>query len=212
MEKTLWRTATLISIILPPVALFTIPLSHILVQWGDSREFMRSLLRAVREYTWHAGPSEKRRARHVRDDLEMVYNDPSNEQKLSENVLGGGEEDEDQAVSFRGNPTNLSRERVHLKAWDHSNSRKTSGISLGRSWRRLMWWAGRRSSPTGANTNDFPLQPWLPESVNHAIIYATSIIYCLARLSIIVLAFTCLRSMPDSVYLTTWATSVPSVE
>jgi hypothetical protein len=44
------------------------------------------------------------------------------------------------------------------------------------------------------------------------ILSATGIVYCMVRFSIIVLAFSSLRSMPDSVYVTTWAKFIPDVQ
>jgi hypothetical protein len=44
------------------------------------------------------------------------------------------------------------------------------------------------------------------------VLYATGTIYCLARVGIIALAFSSLRSMADSVYETTWTTAIPNVQ
>jgi hypothetical protein len=63
-----------------------------------------------------------------------------------------------------------------------------------------------------AKTNVFPLRSLLPESVNLTILYATRIVYCLARFTIIALAFSCLKSMPELVYMTTFVIDVPSVQ
>jgi hypothetical protein len=57
----------------------------------------------------------------------------------------------------------------------------------------------------------YPRKVWpLGQRINQAIIYASSAIYCIARLSIIALAFSSLRSMPKSVYTTTWTGVIPS--
>jgi hypothetical protein len=63
-----------------------------------------------------------------------------------------------------------------------------------------------------AQTNLFPRQNLLNETVNLYIIYLTGIIYCLARLTIIALLFSSLRAMPDSVYETTWANVIPNTQ
>jgi len=44
------------------------------------------------------------------------------------------------------------------------------------------------------------------------VLYATGVVYCLARLSIIALAFSSLRLMADSVYETTWTKTIPNVQ
>jgi hypothetical protein len=43
------------------------------------------------------------------------------------------------------------------------------------------------------------------------LLYASGIIYILSRLMIIALALSCLRAMPDTVYVTTWARYIPYI-
>ena len=63
-----------------------------------------------------------------------------------------------------------------------------------------------------ARTNEYPQRLLFIKQINLAIIYATGIMYCLARLSIIGVAFSSLRRMPNSVYTTTWTRNIPSVQ
>jgi hypothetical protein len=71
---------------------------------------------------------------------------------------------------------------------------------------------GSKGLAENAKTNVFPRRSLLPRNVNLAIIYATGIIYCLARFILIGLAFSSLRAMPDSVYQTTWASNIPAFQ
>jgi hypothetical protein len=78
--------------------------------------------------------------------------------------------------------------------------------------RELIDGNGAKKLVDNAKTNIFPQKPLLPKGVNLVILYITSLIYCVSRLAIIGLAFSCLRSMPDGVYVTTWARNIPAVQ
>jgi hypothetical protein len=58
------------------------------------------------------------------------------------------------------------------------------------------------------------LFPWriqpIAQYANWVIVYASIPIYCLARLSIMAVAFSSLRLMPESVYSTTWTGVIPN--
>jgi hypothetical protein len=62
-----------------------------------------------------------------------------------------------------------------------------------------------------AQTNVFPGKSLLPRWVNLFFIYASSLIYCISRLTILALALSSLRSMPEGVYITTWTQNIPAV-
>ncbi|KAI0097199.1 hypothetical protein GGR51DRAFT_541728 [Nemania sp. FL0031] len=77
-------------------------------------------------------------------------------------------------------------------------------ILEGSSGSKRLWEAAR--------TNAYPRRSLFGPLVNNGIIYTTSIVYCLARLSIIGVAFSSLRLMPESVYKTPWTNNFPSIQ
>ncbi|AEO65513.1 36a21a7e-9dcb-4a29-a429-1d4e891c8f6f [Thermothielavioides terrestris] len=58
----------------------------------------------------------------------------------------------------------------------------------------------------------YPRRPIIPGWFNTGLIFVAGFLYCAARLTIIGVAFSCLRSMPDSVYVQTWAKNIPSFQ
>ena len=60
-----------------------------------------------------------------------------------------------------------------------------------------------------ARTNVFPRKP-MPYVINKISLWVTTAVYCIARLIILAVGFSSLRSMPDGVYIATWARYIPS--
>ncbi|KAJ5635065.1 uncharacterized protein N7484_008378 [Penicillium longicatenatum] len=200
-ERTLWRTATLVSTIVPPLALLAIPLSQILRPWGDSRDFMRTCLSVMREYSWHVTDKESVQVamKKLEDVYDKIDNDKSHYQEifgenLGKQLLGFIEK---AGTSRDGNPPVVPDDF-------HKKFKRLVEI--------LEMKAGPKRLSDEARTNIYPQRVLFTEPVNLAIVYATSILYCLARLSIIGVAFSSLRRMPDSVYTTTWTSNIPSVQ
>ena len=54
-EQILWRVATLLSTALPPAGLLAIPLSQIILPWGNNHGFICTCLHVMREYSWCSG-------------------------------------------------------------------------------------------------------------------------------------------------------------
>lgn len=202
-EQILWRAATLISTAVPPAGLLTIPLSQILRPWGDSHEFMCTCLHVMREYSWQSvdtGPAQA-----AMKTLRDARDNPGNVKHFRD-ILGDGSNPEaflgvklleyiEQNPEFRENylPIDFLPKFTQLV--------KILGGSFG----------SKRLSEM-AQTDTYPRRSLFSTSVNDGIIYTTGIIYCLAHLSIIGIAFSSLRWMPSSVYTLTWTENVPSIQ
>ncbi|KAJ5833817.1 hypothetical protein N7474_002128 [Penicillium riverlandense] len=222
VEKLLWRIATVVSITIPVVGLITIPLAQIPIQAGDPREFMRKLLEILREMSWDR--SDNAQLLQATRELEEIYNNPDTEsgkaQKLYSdifascayiwddiiNLLRAGiikNGQFDHSASDRTLPSDGARHFFNHpdEFWDHFMQLCIRQLGLGP--KRLI---------DNARTNIFPQKSLLPNAVNLLVLYTTSLVYCLSRLTIMGLALSSLRSMPDEVYLTTWTTNIPAVQ
>lgn len=216
-EQLLWRVATVLSIAVPIVALATIPLSQIIIPGGDPREFMANCLDLLRELSWERSRDRKREAiEAARTRLEEIFNDPKTNSAearrpyreifLSPSSGDGGDYRLwDDMVRFMNREPPF-QERTSLEVLPEHFAEQFGTL------RELMDGNGPKKLVDNAKTNVFPQKPLLPKAVNLGILYVTSLIYCVSRLTIIGLAFSCLRSMPDGVYITTWARNVPAVQ
>jgi hypothetical protein len=72
---------------------------------------------------------------------------------------------------------------------------------------------GPRKLIDNAKTNVFTQKTLLSKvpRVSLGIVYSTGFVYCFARLTILGLAFSSLRSMPEDVYTTTLASVIPAL-
>jgi hypothetical protein len=200
-ERTLWRVATLVSTAVPPFALLAIPLSQILRPWGDSRDFMRTCLCVLREYSWHVTDKEPvwDAMKKLEDAYDKIDSDKTHYQEIFRDNFG------QQLLSFIEKDW-VSRESNHREVTDDFLKKFKRLVEV------LNMKAGPKKLSDEARTNIYPQRVLFTEPVNLAIVYATSIIYCLARLSIVGVAFSSLRRMPASVYTTTWTRNIPSVQ
>ncbi|KUL81974.1 hypothetical protein ZTR_10712 [Talaromyces verruculosus] len=198
-ERTLWRIATLVSATVPPLALVAIPLSQILRPWGDSRDFMRTCLCVLREYSWHVTDKEPVRdaTKKLEDIYDQIENDTTHYQEIFGDNLG------QQLLDF------MEKDEIFR---DHQEITGNFLKKFKQLVEILNLKAGPKKLSDEARTNIYPQRVLFTEPVNLAIIYTTSIMYCLARLSIVGVAFSSLRWMPDSVYTTTWTRNIPSVQ
>jgi len=209
VEKLLWRIATVLSIAVPVIGLATIPLAQIVVQAGNSRDFMRDCLYVLRELSWYS--PDKSQVLHARQELEDIYSNPDTKcddaQQLYRNIFG------DQGTS----PTL----RVQMTDFIEKNTPFEDRMSLElpkefqHQFTRLldrMKGNGPKKLVENAKTNVFPQRSLLRKDVNLFILYATSLVYCLSRLTIMALALSSLRFLPDDVYVTTWTKNIPTVQ
>ncbi|KAJ8125739.1 hypothetical protein O1611_g7899 [Lasiodiplodia mahajangana] len=200
-EQILWRVSTLLSTIVPPVALLAIPLAQILVPWGDSDDFKYACLDIMREFSWQAPDN-----RQVQDAIQSLQGAcASLENKHFEEIFGNGTDSKD----FLGK---------RLLQYIEKSIEIQEGLPKGFVPRFaqlveiLEGSLGSKRLWEAARTNTYPQRSIFGPLVNNGIIYATSILYCLARLSIIGVAFSSLRLMPESVYKTPWTNNFPSIQ
>lgn len=208
-EQMLWRTATLVSTAVPPLALLAIPFSQILIPWGDSREFMRTCLRVMREYSWHA--ENKKPVQDAMKKLQEAYENIEDVNRHYRDIFrektadGPSEFLEKQLLRFIDKDGAFQgRNYFELPDGFVEKFSQLTDILDGNS--------GSKRLSDEAQTNAYPQRVLFTKPVNLAIIYVTGIMYCLARVTIIGVAFSSLRRMPDSVYATTWTSNVPSVQ
>lgn len=202
-EQILWRAATLISTVAPPAALLAIPLSQILRPWGDSHEFICTCLVVMREYGWHSVDT-----RTVQAAIEILRDARDNPSRIKHfrDILGDGDnpdeflggklleyiEDEENTTFRERLPTDFLPKFTQLVEVLRGSSGSKRLFEL-------------------SQTNIYPQRNLFSPWVNDGIIYITAVIYCLARLGIIGVAFSSLRWMPSSVYTVTWTESIPNV-
>ncbi|KAK0703011.1 hypothetical protein B0T26DRAFT_657700 [Lasiosphaeria miniovina] len=214
-EQIVWRAATLASSAVPPLALLAIPLSQILVPWGNPREFMHNCLRAMREYSW--GVYHKEPVQAAMRRLEEAFDDIEKGKRHYGEIFM--EEAEDDHSALLAQLLDFVHDEIsrgnRLKLPDDFLAKLTQLASILGADAQSRWPDGEPRTKRlieEARTNLYPQRVLFTRPVNLAIIYATSAMYCLARLSLIGVAFASLRRMPDSVYVTTWAADVPSLQ
>ncbi|KAI1172758.1 hypothetical protein F4777DRAFT_581613 [Nemania sp. FL0916] len=201
-EQLLWKIATIISVAAPPFALIAIPLSQIIMPWGDSGDFSRTCWEVMKEYSWHEADNAA-----MKDAMRKLDQARHNRQAPMhyEEVLGSGEHPE----SFLGEKLceYLQNDDVVRNCLPEDFLPKfTTLVRILReaSAPKRLWDAMR--------TDTYPQRSLFGTWLNGFIIYGAGIVYCLARFSIIGVAFSSLRSMPDSVYYNTWTQYIPSIQ
>ncbi|KAI1820387.1 hypothetical protein F4861DRAFT_69781 [Xylaria intraflava] len=203
IEKLLWRVATLVSIIIPLAALTAIHLSQIIVPWGDIDNFRDICLDVMREYSWHAEDNHK-----IRDAIKVLQevcdNPGAVEHKHYEVILGDGvASDEILGEKILEHIEKNTEFQQCLPNVFLSQLTELVRILKDRSSSKKLWEV--------AQTNDYPQRRIFGPLASARIVYTTTILYCLARLSIIGVAFSSLRRMPDSVYEVSWTNYIPNV-
>ncbi|KAI0183013.1 hypothetical protein EV127DRAFT_377704 [Xylaria flabelliformis] len=202
-EQILWRIATLISTFVPPLALLAIPLAQILRPWGDISDFRHACLDIMREYSWYA--SQNQSFQKAMKILTKLCNNPTTSQHVHfRDILGEGDDSD-----FLGSKIleYIHKDEEVKKCLPKGFLPKFTQlveILSGSPCSKRLWEAAR--------TDTYPTRSLLSPCVNDGIIYIASIVYCVARLTIIGIAFSSLRRMPDSVYVTSWTTNIPSVQ
>jgi hypothetical protein len=209
VEKILWRIATVLSIIFPVIGLATIPLAQIAVRAGNPRDFMRNCLHLLRELSWNF-PEAGHYLQATRE-LENIYCDAEtnygNTERLYRDILT------DQGTGAHVRSTML--DFIERKAPFEDRKSLELPKEFQNQFKVLMermQGQGPKNLVENAKTNVFPQKSLLPKDVNLFILYTTSSIYCLSRLTIMALALSSLRSMADEVYVTTWTKNIPAVQ
>jgi hypothetical protein len=209
VEKVLWRTATLISTLVPPLALLAIPLSQITRQWGDSDEFILTCLRVMREYCWQFPDDEsvRRAMKSLAESYDGIKDKKVHHYKEIFHPENSHSDLESPGCKLRRfiEDSGNSQGETFLNLPEHFQEQFGKLVDL------LHEKTESKKLYEEARPELYPRKVWrLGRLINQAIIYASSAVYCIARLSIIALAFSSLRSMPKSVYTTTWTGVIPS--
>ncbi|OGE48894.1 hypothetical protein PENARI_c025G02422 [Penicillium arizonense] len=217
IELLLWKIATVLSITIPAIGLATVPLTQWTIRTGGERKFMRGCLELLRELHWHK--PDRQFYLRARRRLESIYNNPDpncvEARQLYREVLTDASTDDEllqnlqelesssQELKEKGY-LDLSNDLDPPKFWGNFNllCQLMKNANGTRAPKRLV---------ETAQTNVFPRESLLPRWVNLFFIYASSLIYCVSRLTILALALSSLRSMPEGVYITTWTQNIPAV-
>ncbi|KAK8078269.1 hypothetical protein PG996_004439 [Apiospora saccharicola] len=216
VEKILWHIATIASAASPVAGLLLIPVAQLTISSGDAHAFLGNCLRLVRESSWHL--HDKEAAQRVYKRLEAAYlqRDTNNDNAqvyykdiffadgataavpylIIEllNAMGDSAKtgDPDKAPWLNSIPNEFKSDFCNLVRIMKGKESKTLNVN--------------------AKTNVFPVKKWLPEWINNLVLYLTSALYVLARVSILAVGFSSLRRMPASVYENTpWTVYIPSV-
>ena len=198
IERIFWHTATVIAAASPLVGLITIPFAQLTVSSGDPRVFMANCLRLLREFSWQ--PFDKDLAEAAYQKLEAIYTEKTKDSLYKE---------------IFSEP----QLRKHFLEFIENSEGKTplasphdDFIKQFKSLCDLMENNGAKKLCDLAKTNVFPQKNRLPKEFNLSVLFLTSGLYCLSRLSLLALSLSSLRRMPKSVYLNTpWTKNIPSL-
>jgi hypothetical protein len=206
VERILWQTATVVAAGSPLVGLITIPLAQLTVPSGDSLGFMEDCLRLLREFSWHAPDEHRTLVDQAFERLEEIYmmdkTDDDSAKKLYKFIFSGPDNQSPQLGEQVFNFINNHDFKTNL----HNDFAKNFKMLLD-----LMEERGTKRLCETARTNVFPRRNLLPKALNFCILSITSILYCLSRLSLLAIAVSSLRWMPESVYLdSSWTAYIPT--
>lgn len=224
VERILWQTATVVAAGSPVVGLIAIPFAQLTVPAGDPQLFMQNCLRLMRELSWNAsdkgqadnGQVDRRQVKRAYEELEKILAPENGTRSMEQRPYTWifSEQNDQQAL-------NLGRKLLTFLKEPETPGQGTLLLDLrsdkefiGRFQRLLNLMEGNESKKLNdtAKTNFFPRESLLPKGVNKGILYATSILYCLARLSLLAIALSSLRQMPESVYVNTpWTAYIPTL-
>ena len=209
IERIFWHTATVIAAVSPLVGLITIPLAQLTVSSGDPRVFMVNCLRLLREFSWQRLDKDIAEAAEAAyQKLEDIYTEKEDDSFykdiFSERVNYGEPQFRKNLLEFIENSEGF---------WNTPPaSPHDDFIKQFKSLCDLMENNGPKKLCDLAKTNVFPQENWLPKEFNLSVLFLTSGLYCLSRLSLLALSLSSLRRMPKSVYLNTpWTKNIPSL-
>jgi hypothetical protein len=216
VEKILWQTATVVAAASPVVGLVAIPFAQWTVSAGDSQLFMHNCLRLMREFSWHV--SDKASVNDAYNELEdiLTIRDTAGKEAqrryasiftreygLEQPVRLGGEllkflTMTDDFAPLKTQPLDLHRDKEFIQQF-----RLLINLTESKGSKKLI---------DTAKTNVYPRKNLLPKALNQGILYLTTFLYCLSRLSLLAIAFSSLRQMPKSVYANTpWTSYIPTL-
>jgi hypothetical protein len=226
VELTLWRVSTAVAMAAPPLGLLALPLVQLHRRWGNPDVFTRSLVRILQQYISEAqlGPT---RIRNYDPVVFPEYDRIAFLQKVEKAVRRLHEGHEASGTPSRVHYSEifdqsydgvlLCRQLAHLVRQGRSGQGPVGSMALSADFEAQLYQLvgilvdrAPKKLLDDAVVGVYPRRPLIPGWVNAGIVYVTGILYCVARLSLIGLAFSCLRWMPDSVYIGTWTMDIPS--
>ena len=200
IERIFWHTATVIAAVSPLVGLITIPFAQLTVSSGDPRVFMANCLRLLREFSWQ--PLDKDIAEAAHQNLEDIYTGKTND--LLYKHIFSEPQFRKHLLEFIENSEAFGKTSL---ASPHDDF-----IKQFKSLCDLMENNGAKKLCDLAKTDVFPQKNLLSKRFNLSVLFLTSGLYCLSRLSLLALSLSSLRRMPKSVYLNTpWTKNIPSL-
>ncbi|SPQ23313.1 8b44b121-b50f-46f8-bd44-054ad29b38bc [Thermothielavioides terrestris] len=234
VEQILWRVSTIVAMVVPPLALLALPLVQLHRRWGDPQNFIEGLRRALEALVFALrNPSQD-------DDLRVPFWKQAADlaqyrAELAEQALQAlrrlpvgweMEQGPSMQVPYKDVFEPLETGMIlctglAYMAWDSRvcGTGPLRALHLPKQFdsqltylAEILLGAAPKKIRDDAVTGVYPRRPLIPPWVNMGIIYVTGLVYCMARLSIIALAFSCLRSMPNSVYVDTWTKNIPSFQ
>lgn len=220
VEQLLWRIGTIVSVASPLFGLAGIHLSQITLSSGRDApsEFLDGLVILLREMVWDEQDKDiKHELNRIRHALDMTRY-PANSGRLAPKKLfrqifvppSHPEQTQAEAINTTAAHIQDAIKRVHeCQAGDKPNLpnhfQKNFSLLVD-----LMNGKGtKKMQDEVARTNVFPRKP-MPYAINKISLWVTTAVYCIARLIILAVGFSSLRSMPDGVYIATWTRYIPS--
>ncbi|KAK6829549.1 hypothetical protein PG987_010133 [Apiospora arundinis] len=222
-EKMLWHMATIVAVASPVAGLLLVPVAQLTVPSGDAHAFIGDCLRLLREYSWHT--RDKYEVDAVYTILEAIYimKDTNSEgaQQLYRNIFFLRERHNIRDLDADPELPGKLLDFLNVRG-DHKETRGLEDLiqkSFTDTFKsdfdylvRLMKEEESKKLNGTAITNVFPRKIWLPNWLNLCVLYSTSVLYILARLSLLAMGFSSLRKLPASVYVNTpWTAYIPSV-
>ncbi|KAK0671109.1 hypothetical protein QBC41DRAFT_316401 [Cercophora samala] len=227
LEAMLWKVGTILSVVVPPLGLLAIPVSQTTVWDGDPGEFLDSTIEILGRMVWDEAFDLSWELRdqynQIRRDLTRIRHlhtpQPKTESMVLYRTIFCPEKDE----SSRDRDARLDTllryiegivdEKQTKDGSKHPESERFTPQYLQQSRILVDLMKGKGTKKMVeevAKTNVYPRRT-MHGAVNLTIVYFTGIVYCIARLMVVAVGLSSLRSMPDGVYVMTWTKYIPSV-
>ncbi|KAK4200737.1 hypothetical protein QBC40DRAFT_173105 [Triangularia verruculosa] len=213
LEATMWRAGTILLVVVPPLGLLVIPISQITFWDGDPGRFLDVTVKVLTRLMWEE-PDMKLRSRYnqTRVELTRIRHIHALQPKPNSMVLYQTifcpDKDED---------PNIRDDRLgRILTYVQEMQKQGEGITFQyvqqfETLVELMKGKGTKNMVVeAARTNVYP-RKMMPAAVNLGIVYVIGIVYCIARLMVVGVGLSSLRSMPDGVYVKTWTDYIPSI-
>lgn len=202
-EQLLWKISTFVSVVVPILTLTAIPLTQLHRSWGKPHDFTSDCVRILRNLALSDDKDGREpvliqrlfralnRLEEARNDIDGVHYQEIFTKDGADVCVLMAKHCEDPASKLKLDCNLTPRHLRALSKYLPNESYQSRRIAR------------------DAKTDVFPRKPIFPDAVNNSIVYGGGVLYIIARVIIIVVAFTCLRWMPNSVYVETWTKNIP---